>query len=100
MPPHSFGMFLVSRTPGFVPFFGGSQGNLCLGPPIGRFAHDVLGTGASGAFALDVDTKALPMGHGAVEVLPGETWCFQAWFRDANPGPTSNTTDGVAVTFE
>ena len=32
-------------------------------------------------------------------VLPGDTWNFQAWFRDMNPGPTSNFTDGVAVTF-
>jgi hypothetical protein len=29
----------------------------------------------------------------------GETWSFQAWFRDVNPGVTSNFTDGVAVTL-
>ncbi|MCP3916270.1 MAG: hypothetical protein GY711_12005 [bacterium] len=30
---------------------------------------------------------------------PGETWNFQCWYRDNNPGPTSNFTDAVSVTF-
>ncbi len=30
----------------------------------------------------------------------GESWNFQAWFRDKNPGNTSNFTDGVSVLFQ
>ncbi|MCP3919930.1 MAG: hypothetical protein GY711_30745 [bacterium] len=26
-------------------------------------------------------------------VLAGETWFFQCWYRDNNPGPTSHFTD-------
>jgi hypothetical protein len=29
----------------------------------------------------------------------GETWTFQAWYRDTNPAPNSNLTDAVAVTL-
>ena len=32
-------------------------------------------------------------------VQAGETWLFQLWFRDVNPGNTSNFTDGIAITF-
>lgn len=46
-----------------------------------------------------VDPNSLPLDHPAA-VRGGQTWYFQAWFRDANPGSTSNFTDGVAVTFE
>jgi hypothetical protein len=31
--------------------------------------------------------------------IPGETWYFQAWHRDANPTLTSNFTDAVSITF-
>jgi hypothetical protein len=30
-------------------------------------------------------------------VLPGETWHFQAWFKD---GASSNFTDGLSVLFQ
>ncbi|MFT7679088.1 MAG: hypothetical protein ACI8QC_003087 [Planctomycetota bacterium] len=34
-----------------------------------------------------------------VTIQPGDSWIFQYWFRDANPTPTSNTSDAVVVTF-
>ena len=33
-------------------------------------------------------------------IQPGNTWNFQLWFRDQNPGTTSNTTDGVSILFQ
>ena len=36
---------------------------------------------------------------GGVTVGSGETWNFQCWFRDQNPGPTSNLSDAVSLTF-
>ena len=75
----------------------GSQGILCLlGSKIHRYAGAVANTGPGGAFGLAIDLAAIP-GHGAV--LSGETWNFQCWFRDSNPSPTSNFTDGISVTF-
>ena len=46
-----------------------------------------------------LDALALPFDP-PTAVQAGETWNFQAWFRDANPDSTSNFTDGVAGTFE
>ena len=33
------------------------------------------------------------------QVVAGETWHFQCWYRDANPASTSNFTDALALTF-
>ena len=84
-PPH--GYFFASQTQDFIANPGGSQGNLCLGGNIDRFL--VLSSGSYGSFWLNLPQWA----------MPGETWNFQAWFRDNNPGPTSNFTDGVSVLF-
>ena len=93
LPPHQPGYFLASDTQGFTPFVGGSQGDLCLGGGIARFTGEVAWSGALGELAIDVDLTSVPT------IQPGETWSFQCWFRDRNPGPTSNLTDGVSITF-
>lgn len=102
LPQSSFGFFLTSRAQGFVAGPGGSQGNLCLGGAIGRFVGpgQVLNSGAAGSFTLPVNLSVVPTPTGLVPAQPGETWNFQAWFRDANPGVTSNLTDAVSVTFD
>ena len=74
-----------------------SQGFLCLNGPIGRFAGQTFVTSTFGAGALRVDLSALPSPTGAVAALPGQTWSFQAWHRDAQPGPTSNFTPAVSL---
>ncbi len=96
LPTNEFGYFLCSDSTTFVPGFSGSQGNLCLGAPIVRFAGDVVSSGIYGDVTLDPDLSDLPMG---TVFQPGETWYFQFWFRDKNPGQTSNTSNGIAVTF-
>lgn len=101
LPPHSFGFFLASRVQGFTATVPNSQGHLCLAGSIGRFVGQgqIQNSGPSGAFALAVDLAALPTPTGPVAVQVGETWHFQAWFRDANPNSTSNFTDAVRVRF-
>ena len=101
LPTNQFGYFLNSQTKGFVPFVGGSQGNLCLAGSIGRYNRpgEILSSGAGGIFSLVLDLTDTPQPTGSVSILAGETWNFQAWFRDMNPGPTSNFTDGVSITF-
>lgn len=103
MPTNVFGFCLASTTDAFVQQPGGSLGNLCLGGVIGRFvgAGQVMDSGVSGAFCLDVDVTRLPQPTSNVAAMPGETWRFQTWFRDSVAGnATSNFSDSVAITFE
>ncbi|MFT5290485.1 MAG: hypothetical protein ACI8QC_001670 [Planctomycetota bacterium] len=95
LPPNRIGYFLMSESTGFVPAFGGSDGNLCLGASIIRLkgAGLTVNTGNLGMVSKDIDLTALPQ-H--TLLLPGDTWYFQLWFRDEM---TSNTTDGIEVMF-
>ena len=92
MPANKLGYFLTSTgTNVFVP--PGAEGNYCLGgAPLVRLLPPALNTGAAGEFSNVQDLTFIP-------VQVGETWNFQAWFRDQNPGNTSNFTDAVSVTF-
>lgn len=99
LPTGRFGMFLVSATQDFVPLPGGSSGNLCLGGQIGRYAADVEESSNLGHLYLAVDLAALPLTP-THAVQPGETWNFQGWYRDEDPTPTSNFTDGRAILFQ
>ena len=82
-----------------TPFFGGSEGVLCLGSPIIRFASDVLSSGSSGEVSFTVDLTSLPSGE---QISPGDVRRFQFWFRDdtAGAGQTSTTSRAVEVEFE
>lgn len=95
LPLNKFAYFLMSESTGFVSAFGGSDGNLCLGASIIRLKGSGLtvNTGNSGMVGRDLDLTALPQ-H--TVFLPGDTWYFQLWFRDAL---TSNTTGGIEVMF-
>ena len=63
-------------------------------------AGQILNSGSIGAFTLFLDLAATPTPTGLVSVATGETWHFQAWYRDAFIGiPISNLTDGLALTF-
>lgn len=97
LPTNTFGYFLTSRTQGLsVP--PGSQGTICLGGSIGRFSAFVQSSGGAGTFSLTIDLTSVP-GNPPAAAVPGDTWNFQAWFRDANPMNTSNLTDGIEVTI-
>jgi len=96
MPTNEFGYFLCGQTQGFNPNPGGSQGTLCLSGKIGRFSKQLQSSGGAGAFTINVDLTALPVWRNQ-SVLPGETWHFQAWFKD---GASSNFTDGLSVLFQ
>ena len=102
LPQNSVGSFLTSRTQGFTPHPGGSQGVLCLGGSIGRFVGpgQLQDSGTDGTFSLALDLAEQPTPTGLVQIQPGDTWSFQAWFRDTAAGQvTSNFTSGLELTF-
>ena len=104
LPANQFGYFLNSQQQGFVPMPGGSQGNICLSGGIGRYnpaaGYPVVSSGAGGSIVLSLDLSSTPTPAGTAGVVAGETWNFQCWYRDLNPMPVSNFTDGVSVTFQ
>lgn len=100
LPTRTVCAFLVSPLAGGTPNFAGGQGHLCLGGSYGLYdGPGQIQATHTGAMALDVDLTLTPRGGGFVGVLGGETWHFQAWYRDANPNPTSNLTDAVSIRF-
>lgn len=103
LPDNSFGYFLNSMTQGFVMNPGTSMGNLCLGGAIGRYSalDEVQNSGLTGQFELQIDLTMTPTPTGFVAIMPGETWNFQAWYRDLVAGvSTSNFTDAISITFQ
>jgi hypothetical protein len=99
LPSNSPGYFLCSRTTGSA-MPPASQGILCLGGNIGRNSVPVLMSASQGRrFGRFVDTLAIP-GNPPSAASAGQTWYFQAWFRDAVGGnATSNFSDAVAILF-
>lgn len=99
LPLNRPGIFAVSRLTGSFPMAGGSQGTLCLRGGIGRLRGPggAFNSGPFGNFHLQIDLDNIPQPGGAVMVLPGQSWFFQAWHRDTNPGSTSNFTTAVEV---
>lgn len=96
LPSNVFGLFVAGPSQGFVPSLAGGDGNLCLGGPLARFNGSLQNSGASGSLTHPIDLQSIPL-FPAMAAQPGETWYFQAWFRDSNPTATSNLSDGLAL---
>ncbi len=113
-PAGQFGYFLVSfgvLEPGGMI----GDGRLCLTNPVGRYKGTSGGavagsTGvfdAAGSFSNLSGTSTVGTGFDVPSfvpligstIAPGETWHFQLWHRDLNPGPTVNFSTGLSVTF-
>ena len=102
LPSGQWSYFLASQGQTLLPGLGGGEGTLCVAAPITRLnlgvgpGQQVDLTSGSGTRSYVVNFAALPS---SLSLAPGETWNFQLWFRDVNPGLTSNTTDGISVMF-
>jgi len=92
--PNQFGYFLLSQVQTLIAQPGASVGNLCVGSPFGRFRSQIGNSGLAGELAIDVDLFNVPQ-FGSIAA--GDTWNFQAWFRDV--GGTSNFTDALEILF-
>jgi choice-of-anchor B domain-containing protein len=99
LPTNQFGYFIASETQAFIAGPSGSMGNLCVGGQIARFSNLIQNSGAAGSFSIIVDLTAIPA-NPAHTVVAGETWNFQAWYRDVVLIPTSNFTNAVSITFQ
>ncbi len=91
LPTNQFGYLVCSQTTASVAV---GQGILCLGAPIGRFNTSVQNSGANGRVSFAVDLTQPP---GGVTFTAGATWTFQYWYRDNNPGPTSNFSSAIEL---
>jgi len=100
LPANVFGFYVVAAGQVFVPNPGGTQGNLCVGPSIGRMVTQIGNTGPGGFYAIPVDLLNLAQPSTTVAVQAGETWNFQFWHRDSNPGVTANFTSGYSILFQ
>lgn len=98
LPRNRFGYFLASPNQGFLPGVGGGQGNLCLGGNLARFVAQAGSSGPNGELTVDVDLDAVPASP-VESIVVGSTWNFQCWYRDQNPGDTSNLTEGRSILF-
>ncbi len=99
LPLNTFGYLLASRDSGFANMPGGSNGNLCLGSAIGRFAGQVQSSGATGEISTTVDLSAIPQPSGSIAGVRGDTWYFQLWHRDGGGGggSSSNFTESIRM---
>lgn len=97
-------MFVCSQAIGNPVMLPGSEGLLCLQGAIGRYSFpgEIQVTSPSGVAQLPIDPVALRAPNGSIAAAPGESWFFQAWFRDASPAgvATSNLTDALLLTFD
>jgi glucose/arabinose dehydrogenase len=97
LPPGAHGLMLIGRGRTYIEMVAGLPGTLCVtGAPVYRWVDRVLTASGTGSASLVTDLTDLPWGSLPV---PGDTWNFQYWTRDANPLPTANMSTAVAVTF-
>ncbi len=101
--PLQLGYFLNSMGQGQVAIPGAGS-PLCVGggQAIGR--HNRSGeiglSGMDGMLSLQLDLADLPSPSGSTTAQAGQTWHFQAWFREPGGAGNSNLTNAVAITLQ
>jgi hypothetical protein len=100
VPEGQMGFLLASQTKSLLVNPASSSGNLCLGGDLARFNRSgEIGLAVGGSFSLNMPLSDFPEhpGFGA-PVMPGDTWNFQYWHRDAVDGSnTSNFSNGLEI---
>ncbi len=113
--PGQLGYLLVGSVPN--PGIPISNGNFCLGSPGFLYRYNVGGTSmnsiggfdASGTLVNASGTSASGFGFDVptsipsttpIQIVAGDTWHFQCWYRDTAAGAgSSNFSNGLSVTF-
>lgn len=92
-PANNFGIFFYGPNQVSVPFGNGTR---CVGGGIYRLG--IVLSDNAGTMTKDVDNTAPPLPAG--QLLPGQIWNFQAWFRDTAAGGSGfNLSDGHWILF-
>ncbi|MEM6671828.1 MAG: hypothetical protein AAF726_03235 [Planctomycetota bacterium] len=92
-------VFLGGPASTALPGFGGAGGTLCVEPQSAR-SSEALVAEFDGTVRLSAGAFYAPTLFGAA--LPGETWHFQSWYRDADPmsgASRSLFSDASSVSF-
>ena len=93
-PPNSVGIFIYGTDQGQIPHGDG----WVLVSPVFRIEIPVVTDGAGNA-SLTLDFTQNPMGAGAGQIVSGEDFNFQFWYRDDGFGTGVNLSDGLNVWF-
>ncbi|HIF41135.1 MAG TPA: hypothetical protein EYQ74_08555 [Planctomycetes bacterium] len=92
LPSSQFGLFFLGQGQTQNPV---ADGFMCIASNHVRFG--ALQIGPTGQASMAVDLSNLP---GSNQVLAGETWNHQFWYRDPGGGPVGNNlSDGLALVF-
>jgi hypothetical protein len=90
LPPSKLGLFFFGQNQTLVPFGNGWR---CVGSPLHRLPTTT--SNLFGDLVWPLNLNALPSG---VQIHAGETWYFQAWYRDpAAGGANFNASDALQV---
>ena len=94
-PPNHKGLFFYGTASTQLPF---GSGYLCISPFSPGLVRlpPLADIDATGRAQRQLDFNALPP---AGQILPGSTWHFQFWFRDATVGTGTNLSDALRLTF-
>ncbi len=91
LPPNRSGLVIMSRSESTPTPFG--HGYLCLSAPILRHPIATTGTGTMNV--------ALDWTGASATIALGDTWSFQAWYRDpAAGGVATNTSEALRLWFQ
>ncbi|MFT7679527.1 MAG: hypothetical protein ACI8QC_003530 [Planctomycetota bacterium] len=82
VPPNQFGIYIYGLGTTSISV---GDGTLCVAAPFIRFPAQQID--AFGAAILPLDFNNMPAGG---DILQGDTWNFQLWFRDPTGGPSGN----------
>ncbi|MCP3915967.1 MAG: hypothetical protein GY711_10465 [bacterium] len=101
VPPNQFGIFFMGSATSTVPFGSGLR---CVGSGgTGFFRFPIqfsgpLGSMSMGPGVVDLSHAGFPP---AGRIVSGDTWYFQAWYRDPSGpcGGATNFSNGLAVQF-
>lgn len=92
MPPNKTGLFFFGQAQTLLPLGSGFR---CVGSPFVRTPAQTSNAFGDMNYALNLN--ALP---GSAVISAGQTWYFQAWFRDnVNGTATTNTSTMMEVTW-
>jgi hypothetical protein len=100
LPPGQPALLIASQAWSFLPPVPGTMGYQCVIGNLAVFRDSVSFADNTGRVMHDVDLTAMPTRPTSTSVQPGETWHFQAWYRDNLGGSTTNFSLPTRIDFQ